>query len=76
MGIVPCCSNDRFRKEKKMRCILDIDDLPYDAMGDYSAFRLVSAKRGKKEEDTRDGGADPAAIRDPLPLPDPPVVFM
>lgn len=70
MGIVPGTSNDRSRKEKKMRCTLNVEDLPYDAMGDYSAFRLEYAREGPKEEVvrvTRDAGADPAVSRKPLP---------
>ena len=52
--MIPASSNDRFRKEKKMRFTLNVEDLPYDAMGDYSAFRVEFTKEVPKEEEIRE----------------------
>ena len=65
--MIPASSNDRFRKEKKMRFTLNVEDLPYDAMGDYSAFRVEFTKEVPKEEEIRESGKDPAVRRGPLP---------
>lgn len=67
IGMIPASSNDRFRKEKKMRFTLNVEDLPYDAMGDYSAFRVEFTKEVPKEEEIREAGKDPAVRRGPLP---------
>ena len=65
--MIPASSNDRFRKEKKMRFTLNVEDLPYDAMGDYSAFRVEFTKEVPKEEEIREAGKDPVVRRGPLP---------
>ena len=60
-------SSYRFRKEKKMGFPLNVEDFPYDAMGDYSAFRLDFSKEVPKEEAVRDAGSDPAVSRGTIP---------
>ena len=43
----------RYRKEKRMKLSINLEDIPYDAMGDYSVFRF-EVRNSKAPPDNRE----------------------